>query len=58
MSNTDFILTYVRTCASGKLGVSDCGPVWQFSAILALLLISILALLILRLRAHLQTEKA
>jgi hypothetical protein len=52
MNNTDFIVTYVQTCASGKLGVSDCGPVWQLSVIAALLLIAIVTLLVLRLRAR------
>jgi hypothetical protein len=58
MNNTDFIVTYVQTCASGKLGVSDCGPVWQLSVIAALLLIAIVTLLILRLRSHAPAEKA
>jgi hypothetical protein len=58
MNNTDFIVTYVQTCASGKLGVSDCGPVWQLSVIAALLLIAIVTLLVLRLRARVLVEKA
>jgi hypothetical protein len=58
MNNTDFIVTYVQTCASGKLGVSDCGPVWQLSVIAALLLIAIVTLLILRLRSHAPADKA
>ncbi len=58
MNNTDFIVTYVKTCASGKLGVSDCGPVWQLSVIAALLLIAIVTLLVLRLRARVQPQKA
>ncbi len=57
MNNTDFIVTYVQTCASGKLGVSDCRPVWQLSVIAALLLIAIVTLLVLRLRAHALAEK-
>jgi hypothetical protein len=58
MNNTDFILTYVQTCASGKLGVSDCGPVWQLSVIAALLLIAIVTLLVLRLRARFVSAEA
>ena len=58
MNNTDFIVTYVKTCASGKLGVSDCGPVLQLSVIAALLLIAIVTLLVLRLRSRIQPEEA
>jgi hypothetical protein len=58
MNNTDFIVTYVQTCASGKLGVSDCGPVWQLSVIAALLLIAIVTLLVLRLRARFVSAEA
>lgn len=56
MRNTEFVLHYVQTCASGKLGVSDCGPVWQFSVIVALLLIAIITLVVLRLRASLASK--
>lgn len=52
MNSADFILTYVQMCSSGKLGVSDCGPVWQLSMIGALLLIAIVTLLVLRLRSR------
>ncbi len=52
MSNADFILTYVQMCSSGKLGVTDCGPVWQLSMIGTLLLIAIVTLVVLRMRSR------
>ena len=51
MSDTDFILNYVQGCASGKLSLSECGPIWQMAVIAALLVFAVAALLILRLRA-------
>ena len=46
----NFILSYVQSCASGKLPLTECGPVWQFGVIALLLLCAILVLLALLLR--------
>jgi len=51
MSDTDFILNYVQGCASGKLSLSECGPIWQMALIAAFLVLAVAALLLLRLRA-------
>jgi hypothetical protein len=45
------IIEYVRSCAVGSLGMSDCGPVWQLGVIAAFLVIAVTALVVLRLRA-------
>lgn len=51
MGSRGFIIEYVRSCTVGAMPSSDCGPVWQFAAIAALLVIAIVTLIILRLRA-------
>lgn len=58
MNTQDFILTYIQSCASGRLGMSDCGPIWQLAVIAVFLLVAVLALAALRLRARPETEKA
>ena len=55
MRDFDFVWRYVDSCASGALRLSECGPVWQFGVIAALLCIAIVALAVLRGRALLQT---
>ena len=57
MNNTDFIVTYVQTCASGKLGLSDCGPVWQLGVIAVFLVIAVVTLAAMRFRAYAEPEK-
>jgi hypothetical protein len=52
VGSRDFIFSYIQSCASGKLGPSDCGPIWQLGVIAAFLLAAILALLVLRVRAR------
>lgn len=51
MGSRGFIIEYVRSCTVGAMQSSDCGPLWQFAAIAALLVIAIAALVILRLRS-------
>ena len=49
---------YVKSCAAGTLGVTDCGPVWQLGVIAAFLVVAIAALVVLRLRAIAQARSA
>lgn len=58
MNNLDFVVTYVQSCTAGRLGVSDCGPVWQLGVIAVLLVVMVTVLLVLRLRARPQADKA
>jgi hypothetical protein len=51
MGDRGFIIEYMRSCAGGTLGISDCGPVWQLGLIAAFLVLALATLLILRLRA-------
>jgi len=51
MSDGNFILSYVQVCASGKLAMAECGPMWQMATIAVLLVLAVAALLFLRLRA-------
>jgi len=51
MSDGNFILNYVQVCASGKLAMAECGPMWQMATIAVLLVLAVAALLFLRLRA-------
>jgi len=56
MGDRGIIVEYVRSCTTGALGVSDCGPVWQLGVIAALLTAAILTLVVLRLRAAARTQ--
>jgi hypothetical protein len=58
MGNLEFVVIYVQSCTAGKLSFGDCGPVWHMGVIAGLLVASIAALLVLRLRARLEPEKA
>ena len=58
MGTADFILIYVQSCTSGKLGPSDCGPIWHFGIIVVLLLIAVITLAVLRLRPRAVPERA
>jgi hypothetical protein len=51
MGDRGIIIEYVRSCTAGALGISDCGPVWQFAIIATFLMAAIVTLVILRLRA-------
>ena len=56
MGNLDFILTYVQSCANGKLSLSECGPAWQMLVIAVLLLLAVSTLVALRLRSGTQAS--
>ncbi len=45
MSDENFLISYVQECASGKAPFNDCGPVWQFGVIAAMLIAAIILLL-------------
>jgi hypothetical protein len=51
MSNANFILNYMQVCASGKLAMAECGPIWQMAVIAVFLVLALAVLLVLRLRA-------
>ena len=51
MTNQAFVISYIKSCASGTLKMGECGPVWQVAVILALLTAAIGALVFLRLVA-------
>jgi hypothetical protein len=50
MASGNFVLDFVQSCFSGKLGFSDCGPVWQMAVIAGLIVAAILFLILLRVR--------
>jgi len=52
------ILSFLQYCTSGKLGMAECGPVWQLGVIALFILAGILALLVLRVRARPQAGEA
>lgn len=58
MGSQNFILTYVHACSTGKLVLSDCGPVWQFGIIAVLLASAITVLVVLRMRAYSQSARS
>jgi hypothetical protein len=58
VSDTNFLLSYVQECASGKVVFNDCGPVWQFGVIAAMLVAAIILLLALITPPKLKTAKS
>jgi H+/Cl- antiporter ClcA len=56
MGGQNFIVSYIQACTSGKLPVSECGPIWQLFVIAAFLVAAIAALLVLRLRPRARAE--
>ncbi|HSC95711.1 MAG TPA: hypothetical protein VLC73_12135 [Burkholderiales bacterium] len=52
------MIEFVKSCAAGTLGLTDCGPVWQLGVIAAFLVIAIAALVVLRVRAVTQARSA
>lgn len=55
MSETDIILGYIRACASGNLGYSECSPVFVFAAIaLAAVIMGIILVVLMTSRAKAQ----
>ena len=55
MGNLGFLMSYVQSCAGGKLPIADCSVVWQMVVILALLVLAVSTLVALRVRARFQT---
>jgi hypothetical protein len=47
-----FVVTYVQSCANGRLGLGDCAPVWQLGVIAVLISAMVATLLVMRLRAR------
>lgn len=58
MGGQNAVLWYVNSCASGKLGMSECGPVWQLLIIAILLVVAVGALVFLRTRRRAQPEQS
>ena len=58
MNNLSFLLTYVQSCLGGKLGPSDCGPVWHLFIIVTLIVLMTGTLVVLGLRARGQASTA
>ncbi len=58
MNTQNLILNFIQSCISGRLGMSDCGPIWQLGVIAVFLLAAVATLLVLRLRSSPATEKA
>ena len=58
MNTTGMVIELVDACASGRLGVSDCGPIWQLGVIAVLLVVMSATLAVLRLRSRLLADKA
>lgn len=58
MNTQDFILAYIESCASGRLNMSECGPIWQLAVIAVFLLVAVIVLAALRLRARPVAENA
>ena len=50
MASGNFVLDFVQGCFIGKLGFSDCGPVWQMAVIAGLIVAAFLFLILLRVR--------
>jgi hypothetical protein len=51
------VLAYVQSCASGALGMTECGPIWQLVVIGGLLVVALIALALLQFRRP-QAESA
>ncbi len=58
MNTQNLIVSFVQSCISGRLGLSDCGPIWQLGVIAVFLLVAIATLLVLRLRSGSSPAKA
>lgn len=56
MGAQNFIAGYIQACTSGRLPVSECGPVWQLSVIAAFLVAAVAALLVLRMRPRARAD--
>lgn len=58
MNVGSMVLELMRSCANGRLGAAECGPIWQLSVIAVLLVLAVVTLVVLRLRSHAAPEKA
>lgn len=58
MGSQSILETYVQACTSGRLPLSECGPVWQLGIIAGLLVCAVLALVILRLNSRARSVAA
>lgn len=58
MNDGNFLVSYVKECASGKVAFNDCGPVWQFGVIAFALVATIILLLALISPAKVETVKS
>jgi hypothetical protein len=58
MGNQLILEAYVQACTSGKLPLSECGPVWQLGIIAALLACAVLALVVLRVHSRMKSVAA
>ena len=58
MGGGNYVVSYVQACAGGALPLSECGPAWQMGVIAVLLVASVMALIVLRLRGHATTPTA
>ena len=52
------VIELVDAWASGRLGLSYCGPIWQLGVIAVLLVVMSATLAVLRLRSRLLADKA
>ena len=50
MGGQGLVMSYLHSCTSGALRMSDCGPIWQLGVIVVLLLGAIITLALLQLR--------
>lgn len=58
MGNLGFIMSYLQSCAGGKLALSDCGPAWQMLIIVVLLVLAVSTLIALRFVSRARTGAA
>ncbi len=52
MSSWNSIWIYMQMCATGKLTVPECEPVWQLGIIGVFLMSAVTLLIVLRIRAY------
>ena len=55
MGSQSILAAYVHACTSGKLPLSECGPVWQLGIIAALVVCAVLALVVLRFHSRMKS---
>jgi hypothetical protein len=52
MNGNSFVWSYLQMCGTGKLPLSDCGPVWQIGIIAVILTSAIALLIVLRIQTY------